>query len=188
MTKAQRPLLGAAVIVLGLMVGAGVASAGPATIALAHGELVANPGFVPGPVANTDVNDGINPALGATGRVHLTIGVGPSDAQRTNATLAVSGLPGGRTFGAHLHRDPCTTSFGGPHYQHPGGTPASGVTPSATNELWLDITTNPSGRGSTAIRVPFAVLAGARSVVVHQLPTNGVGAAGQRLGCLPLAI
>jgi hypothetical protein len=188
MTKAHKGLLGAAVVALGLMIGAGVASAGQVTITVAAGELTPNPGFVGDPVDQVGPDDPTNPAIGAEGRVHLTIGVGNGDGERTNATLQVSGLPGNRTFGAHLHRDTCAAAFGGPHYQHPTGTPAMGVTPSAENEVWLDITTNSSGRGSTAVNVPFSVLVGTRSVVVHQLPTNGIGVAGQRLACLPIAI
>lgn len=189
MTQAHRAVLGGVALALGLAIGAGVANAGPATVATASGPLTPNPAFQHDGLLDTPADDLTNPALGAEGRVHFTIAV--ADGNRTNATFHVSGLPARRTFGAHLHRDPCTATFGGPHYQHPTGTPVAGVTPTRANELWLDVTTNAAGRGSTAVSVPFPVLAAMRSVVVHQLPTNDTtlpGNAGQRIGCLPLAV
>jgi Cu-Zn family superoxide dismutase len=181
MSKGHRGAWVAAIVALGVLVGTGVATAGGASVAVASGRFIANPGFVPGPVAGTGVDDATNPALDAEGRVHLTVGV--AQGARTNATLHVSGLPGGRTYGAHLHAADCSVAFGSGHYQHVAGP----ATPD--NEVWLDVTTNASGRGSASTAVPFAVVAGMRSVVVHQLPTNpSTGGAGQRLACMPIVV
>jgi Cu-Zn family superoxide dismutase len=132
--------------------------------------------------------DATNPAIGATGRVHLVVNGGGEDG-KTLVTLHVAGLPANRSFASHLHRDNCATTFGGPHYQAPD--PANPVTANADahHEVWLDFTTNSSGRGKSKAAVSFQVLSGFRSVIVHQLPNTLVGGgAGPRLACLDLAV
>jgi Cu/Zn superoxide dismutase len=92
----------------------------------------------------------------------------------------------GRTFGAHLHSGPCVRGDGaaaGPHYNH------SGVVPPVANdqtEVWLDFTVDEGGNGQSVTQVPWVPQAGARSVVVHELPTAPNGTAGARLACLPV--
>jgi Cu-Zn family superoxide dismutase len=59
----------------------------------------------------------------------------------------------------------------------------------AEHEVWLDFSTNESGRGSSNAAVSFEVLSGFRSVIVHQAEHTAVGGtAGQRLACLDLAV
>lgn len=101
----------------------------------------------------------------------------------TQVRLMVSGLPAHRTFGAHVHTGRCGTDplASGGHYQH--GTDAA--TPLGEREIWLDVTTDAKGKGTTTTVVPWTVHAGAAgSVVLHADPTNPVtGAAGARLVC-----
>jgi Cu-Zn family superoxide dismutase len=59
----------------------------------------------------------------------------------------------------------------------------------ALHEVWLDFTTNAEGRGRSQTVVPFEVLSGSRSVVIHQNAHTAVGGtAGQRLACLDIAV
>ena len=85
--------------------------------------------------------------------------------------LMVTGLPANRTFGAHVHTAPCGTdpSASGGHYQHSTGASQ----PLADRELWLDVTTDAQGRGTTTTTVPWTFAPGtAGSVVIHANPTN----------------
>ena len=167
-------------ILVALLIGvpAGTAAgANGANVAKASGALLPNPGFAPNAI------DSVNPTIGGEARVHLVVGADG----RTLVTLHVKGLPAARSFAAHLHRDPCSTSFGGPHYQSPTGTPAAFATP--LNEVWLDFTTNAAGNGRSLAVVPFEVLSGARSVIIHQgdnTPPGGI--AGQRLACINVSV
>jgi len=92
----------------------------------------------------------------------------------------------GATYGAHLHTGPCVAGDGaaaGPHYN------ASTTVPpvvSDLTEVWLDFTLTRHGRGRSATQVPFAPTPGARSIVIHAMPTDPAGAAGVRLACLPV--
>lgn len=188
MKSTRRFLISAGIVALVGAMGVAAAAADGASVSIGSGSFIPNPAFVTGTAVGpngTTVVDATNPADGATGRVHVTVGI--ASGASTVATLHVDGLPANRTFGAHLHRDPCAAAGpGGPHYQHPGGTPSSTATPE--NELWLDFTTNAAGQGRATTAVPFAEIVGARSIVVHQFPSNAVGVAGQRMGCLPLTL
>jgi Cu-Zn family superoxide dismutase len=160
------------------MIGA-IAAGSPAMAgaAKASGTFTANPAFVPSSALP------VNPTIGAEGHIHVT----DANAGRTIVSLHVEGLPANRSFAAHLHRDPCSSAFGGPHYQAPTGTPAGLADPD--HEVWLDFTTNAAGNAHTNVVVPFDILPGARSVVIHQEPHTGTGgAAGQRLACLDVTI
>lgn len=101
----------------------------------------------------------------------------------TEVRLKVSGMPPGRTFGAHVHVAPCGSDplASGGHYQH--GTDAT--TPLASREVWLDFTTDEHGKGVGGAHVPWLIGAGtAGSVVIHANATNPTsGAAGARLVC-----
>ncbi|MCY4726258.1 superoxide dismutase family protein [Nocardioides sp. STR2] len=101
----------------------------------------------------------------------------------TRVRLMVTGLPPGRTFGAHVHTGTCGSDplASGGHYQH--STDPS--VPLAQREVWLDVTADDEGRGVATTTVPWAFAPGsAGSVVIHALPTNAVtGAAGARLAC-----
>ena len=102
---------------------------------------------------------------------------------QTQVRLMVTGLPANRTFGAHVHTAPCGTDplASGGHYQH--STDAS--QPLIDREVWLDVTTDAQGRGTTTTTVPWTFAPGtAGSVVIHANPTNPTtGAAGARLTC-----
>jgi Cu-Zn family superoxide dismutase len=181
-TRGRARLLGATVVTGALAIGgavcaAGVAGAGSAGVARAAGVVTPNPNFV------ANAQDAINPAVGADAHAHIVVNSATDG--RSIMTLHIAGLPASRSFGAHLHRDPCDAGFGGPHYQAPDpATPTPGNA-DAAHEMWLDFTTNSAGIGRTHVDVPFAVIAGARSVVVHQgAMTLPGGGAGQRLACL----
>ena len=64
-----------------------------------------------------------------------------SGAVLATSTVTVAGLLPNRTYGVHLHVNPCglKPEDAGPHYQH-AHTHAS-----ADNEVWLDLTTDASG-------------------------------------------
>jgi len=182
MSIARRASLALAVASAGLLAfGALPASAHGAHVASASGTLIPNPGFVP-----NATDPSVNPiSATAEGRVHLVVGADG----RTIVTLNVAGLPAGRSFAAHLHRDGCATGFGGPHYQAPTGTPAGNADPE--HEVWLDFTTNAAGNARSLAVVPFEVLAGTRSVIIHQGDETGPGGVvvpSQRLGCLDVTI
>ena len=110
----------------------------------------------------------------------------------------------GRTFGAHLHTDPChivgTGGRAGPHYNHDVVT--GDVVPariSSETEVWFDLVPSDNGVATANITVPFAPddselilpltnqISGDMAVIIHALPTNsGSGAAGFRQACMPL--
>ena len=105
---------------------------------------------------------------------------------RTVVRLRLSGLPAsvaGRTLGAHVHVGACGAdplASGGHHVDAdaPAGTPLQ------DREIWLDSVVDPAGRASAVAVADWAVPAGgARSVVVHALPTAANGAAGARILC-----
>jgi superoxide dismutase, Cu-Zn family len=105
----------------------------------------------------------------------------------TRVRLMVTGLPAGRTFGAHVHTGTCGSDplASGGHYQH--STDPS--VPLAQREVWLDVTADADGRGVATTTVPWAFAPGsAGSVVIHALPTNATtGLAGARLACTSVA-
>jgi superoxide dismutase, Cu-Zn family len=157
------------------------AAAGGAIVANAAGSLTPNPGFV------ANATDLVNPTIGADARVHLVVNRGAGG--QTLVSLHVDGLPAGRSFGAHLHRDSCSAAFGGPHYQAPDPTHPVAANADADHEVWLDFTANAAGRGRALAVVPFEVQRGARAVVIHQGDHTMVGGtAGQRLACIDVDI
>lgn len=101
---------------------------------------------------------------------------------RTIVTLHLNGFAEqweGRTFGAHAHTGPCSSTVAaGPHYTQPGSAPLE------AREVWLDFTVEDgSGDAHTSRYWTFAP-DGANSVVIHADPTAANGVAGARLGCL----
>ena len=179
-TRTKTGALGAGVaLAVGVLVAA-MAPAG-AGVSIGGGPFTANPGFV------ANEADATNPAIGAEGQVHVVVN-GGQDGQAL-VTLHVEGLPSGRSFGSHLHRDTCASAFGGPHYQAPDPANPVAANADAHHEVWLDFTTNAAGRGRSQTVVPFEVLSGSRSVVIHQNAHTAVGGtAGQRLACLDIAV
>jgi hypothetical protein len=121
-----------------------------------------------------------NPAAKISGSVRGFIS---PEIDRSMLTLSVKGLPANKTFGAHLHATSCADNKGSGHYQH------DGTAVNADNEVWLDITTDASGKGRVIERKPYAVAAEkAKSVVVHANPTDPTtGKAGDKLACVDVA-
>jgi Cu/Zn superoxide dismutase len=77
-------------------------------------------------------------------------------------------------------------SRAGGHYNHTKvlGDP---ITISAQTEVWLDVTIDETGDATAVSHVPFAVVPGQRSVVIHAVATDpDTGLAGPRLACLPV--
>ncbi|MDP9865810.1 MULTISPECIES: superoxide dismutase family protein [Streptosporangium] len=120
---------------------------------------------------------------GASARV-----MSESGAVLATSTLTVGGLLPNRTYGAHLHVNPCGASpeDAGPHYQHAHSHA------SADNEVWLDFTTDAEG-GATATAKQDWAFASDRlpgSLVIHAQRTRRKGAeagtAGPRVACVTL--
>jgi Cu-Zn family superoxide dismutase len=161
----------------------------PGSVKTASGTFAA---YAPGVTAVT-----YDPALvpvGATAAVTLT----PASAG-TRVELSVSGLRPDRGYGAHLHTNPCgqAGAAAGPHYQHQKDPAASASRPSVDpsyanpkNEVWLDFTTDGSGRASAAATQPWTFGTTPRSLVIHAMTTRTApgeaGTAGARAACLTL--
>jgi Cu-Zn family superoxide dismutase len=106
--------------------------------------------------------------------------------------LTVLGLPVARTFGSHLHKLPCDdpTKAGG-HYQHlPFPADGMATDPSyanATNEAWLDFTTDATGKGETDLTVDWLPRPGeANGIIIHHRASGIGGVSGAKLACLPI--
>ena len=126
----------------------------------------------------------------ASARVHVV----ETPSGRAVVTLSVTGLEPNRTYGAHAHVNPCglTGAAAGPHWQAVDG-PSTPQFANPDNEIWLDVTTDETGAGTTQASraVPFSPDDRPRSVIIHALPTattpTGSGTAGARLACVTVA-
>ena len=116
-------------------------------------------------------------------------------AGRSTIRLQVRGLKPNTKYGAHAHVEPCglTGADAGPHFQHVIDPRTPSVDPNFANprnEIWLDLTTNSTGKGVAVTTVPwqFSPDRRAHSVVIHEKHTStepgSAGTAGARLGCL----
>ncbi|MGJ6960473.1 superoxide dismutase family protein [Streptosporangium sp. G11] len=160
-------------------------SAGPVTTPSAPGIRLAGGGtFVsPAPRASAIVYDARLVPAGASARVTVESG-----AVLATATVTVRSMLPGRTYGAHLHVNPCgfKPDDAGPHYQH------LHTHANAKNEFWLDFTTDARGDAGVTITQDWALVPGRlpRSLVIHAEPTRTagaeVGAAGPRVACVTL--
>ena len=106
--------------------------------------------------------------------------------------LNVNGMPEsarGRVLGAHAHTKPCAddATASGPHHANPAGDPSKSL---AAREVWLDISIDSQGRGTSIALFDWRIRKGdAGSVVIHAQPTNATtGAAGSRLMCTTIAL
>jgi Cu-Zn family superoxide dismutase len=122
-------------------------------------------------------------------------------ARTTIVRLTVTGLIPNRMYGSHVHYLPCgaTPTASGAHYQYVPD-PATGASPTVTstnpayanprNEIWLDFMTDSTGAGQATAIVNWKMPAErkGRSVVVHAMGTDPVGAAGARLSCTTLPL
>jgi Cu-Zn family superoxide dismutase len=113
----------------------------------------------------------------------------------TTVVLAVRGLEPDRRYGAHAHSKPCgeTGDAAGPHFQYTVDPVQPSVDPeyaNPQNEIWLDLTTDPTGAGSgeTTVDWEFPADRRAESVVIHAMPTatdpGKAGTAGARAACI----
>ncbi|WP_433243132.1 superoxide dismutase family protein [Streptosporangium sp. CA-135522] len=121
---------------------------------------------------------------GASARVEAESG-----AVLATSTLTVEGLLPNRTYGAHLHVNPCgiEPEDAGSHYQH------AHAHASADNEVWLDFTTDAEGSATATAKQDWAFVPGRvpHSLVIHAKRTRKAGAkagtAGPRVACVTLA-
>lgn len=104
---------------------------------------------------------------------------------RTVSSLVVEGLLAKRTYGAHLHVNPCGAKpdDAGAHFQHQAGHA------DAANEVWLDVKTDEAGMGRATATQMWGFAAGTLpgSIVIHAQPTKADGTAGPRVACVTLS-
>ncbi|WP_369202321.1 superoxide dismutase family protein [Streptomyces sp. PU-14G] len=116
----------------------------------------------------------------------------------TTVRLEVGGLPKNRTYGAHVHTEPCGAKpdEAGPHYQNEKDPVRPSTDPryaNPRNEVWLDFTTDAEGEGKAVSRHDWTFRKGeARSVVLHETGTRTeaghAGEAGARLACFTVPL
>jgi hypothetical protein len=105
--------------------------------------------------------------------------------------LSVAGFPATRPFGSHLHRLPCDDAMAGGHYQDmpfpTGGLATDPTYANATNEAWLDFTTDAQGAVTRELTVDWLPRAGeAKGIIFHDMLSGVGGVSGARLACLPI--
>ena len=107
--------------------------------------------------------------------------------------LVVARFPPDRTFGSHLHKLPCDdpTKAGG-HYQHmpfpTGGMATDPDFANATNEAWLDFTTDSEGNARTDLTLDWLPRSEeAKGIIIHHMASGVGGVSGPKLACLPIA-
>jgi Cu-Zn family superoxide dismutase len=119
----------------------------------------------------------------------------------TIVRLSVTGLLPNRMYGSHVHYLPCgaTATASGAHYQYvPDPATGGSLTVASTNpeyanprnEIWLDFMTDSTGAAQATAIVNWKMPADrkGRSVVVHAMGTDPMGAAGARLSCTTLPL
>ncbi|WP_320781393.1 superoxide dismutase family protein [Streptomyces sp. CRN 30] len=112
----------------------------------------------------------------------------------TTIDLGVKDLEPNRTYGAHIHTEPCGAKpeDAGPHYQNRVDPVQPSVDPAYANrknEVWLDFTTDAGGDAASRSTVDWRFRTGqARSVIIHEHATmthpGHAGTAGARLACI----
>jgi Cu-Zn family superoxide dismutase len=103
-----------------------------------------------------------------------------SNRSGTEVTLRVRGMNPGHAYDVHVHQKPCGPSpqDSGSHYQHQPSTDPTHVNPG--NEVWLNFTAKPDGKGQARTHHKWSFRAGeASSVVLHRDQSSG----GERLAC-----
>src|SRR6266545_6761471 len=127
-----------------------------------------------------------NPAAGIKGPAKAVSVSG----DKMRVEMSLTGLPPSYTFGSHIHKLACDEMQAGGHYQH-NPSPGAANDPAyanATNEAWLDFTTDAAGAATVNTDVAWIPRAGeAKSIIVHAMGTAPGGVAGAKLACLPLA-
>ncbi|MFE5505289.1 MULTISPECIES: superoxide dismutase [Amycolatopsis] len=164
---------------LALTAGAGPATAAPGSrvhvITAKSGLTIYKPDLVP-PGARAHV-------FGLTSKAH-----------GTSTAILVTGLLPNREYGAHAHTKPCgaTGDLAGPHYQNVEDPVKPSVDPAYANprnEIWLDLTSDATGRGVAVSKVDWTFTdRRANSIVIHETHTHTdpghAGTAGARLACV----
>ncbi len=109
------------------------------------------------------------------------------DRHGTTTRLVVKNMEAerGTRFGAHVHEGPCIEGDGaaaGPHWNSTGGAEVNDQV-----EVWLDLRVTRRGRAKDKSHIEAVIPHGeGLSIVIHALPTDPDGGAGERLACLPL--
>jgi superoxide dismutase, Cu-Zn family len=130
---------------------------------------------------------GPNPAAMITGTAKAV----KEGASGMRVDLDYAGLPANMAFGSHIHKLDCATNMAGGHYQNNlNNVNDAGNDPTfanATNEVWMDFTTDATGKVKKSISSSFVPRAGeAKAIVVHAMSTAVGGVAGAKLACLNL--
>jgi superoxide dismutase, Cu-Zn family len=180
-------------VVVGALLAAGCTSPEPtvqpaSSVTAAHDVQVSET-FQRGAGTAITYDEQLVPA-GARGAVRSRSGQGT-----TTVMLAVRGVQPNRTYGAHIHTQPCgeLPDDAGPHFQYSPDPVQPSVDPTfanSQNEMWLDIATDETGAGSTETTVTWTFPDDRRpkSVVVHADGTASepgqAGTAGGRVACI----
>ncbi len=128
-----------------------------------------------------------NAATGVTGTVEIR-----NSGSGSNFKLSVANVKASREFGVHVHAGACSdANMGGGHYQHnPRPADAGATDPTYANndnEVWLDFTSDATGKGTAEKTTTFKLdNTRAKAVVIHTMKTGAGGAAGTKLACISL--
>jgi Cu-Zn family superoxide dismutase len=166
----------------------------PTPLVRAHGIFITTTP-PPSGVVNAYAYDGALVPRSASADVSIA-----TTGHQTQVLLSVSGFVPNRSYGAHLHVNPCGVdpNAAGPHFEN-APDPAASQSPSTnptfanpTNEVWLDFTTDPKGNATSGTEVPWLATAQRhpRSLVIHADRTmtgpGQAGNAGRRIACLTI--
>ena len=169
------------------------ATDGPAADPTASPSVTASTFLPPGEDAGAVTYDETAVPEGATADVQVRV-----EDESTFVQFTGTDLEADRDFGAHVHTQPCgdDPDDSGPHYQHEVDPEAEEDDPSTDpdyanpeNEVWLDFTTDDSGKAAVDSSVDWEFREGeARSLVLHEEHTatheGHAGTAGDRLACV----
>jgi hypothetical protein len=128
-----------------------------------------------------------NPATGIGGTVEIR-----NSGEGSNVKLSVTGVKASREFGAHVHVGACAdANMAAGHYQHNMRPADAGATDPAfannDNEVWLDFTSDASGKASSEKTTTFRLdNTRAKAVIIHTNKTGAGGVAGAKLACIGL--
>lgn len=109
-------------------------------------------------------------ALSATAEMTRTLG------GFTQVELSAFGLAAGETYPVHVHDRPCSVDDGGGHYK----IDAEEAETIEENEVWLPVTADDEGAGTSSVEVAHTARPEAQSLVVHHFD------GGDRLACIDL--
>lgn len=113
---------------------------------------------------------GLTQLMGAGYLTRLTSG-------ETRAQLAISGAAPSVAYPVHVHDRPCAVEAAGGHYKYDPGV----METVEANEVWLPLTTDAQGAGTSEALAPSVLRADAQALVMHS-------AEGERLACFDLTI